>query len=422
MITAGFMALLSFSTFIPSVNAQLTDKPGVQFFADILKSNLENFDLFTPGDFDFEEYRAVISIMAESEEFPHFLAENAERYDAYQELNPNMPFDVVIAHVNVSIDKEFYVDVQPVPNPDSITVLVNKIFEMPEDWEPGDFVDLGGGHLMRVDAAEHFNKMRDVMREAGLNLNIIITYRSYSRQRSHFNNGVARVGMASALLGFAKAGHSEHQTGLAIDVLQKAHDGGLMMDHGFENSRQYTWLLENAHEYGFILRFPRNQRDASGFTYEPWHWRYVGVPIATAMHDESIILYEEFYGRYLVQGVFDKVNAYILEQKALAEAPEAAAIAEAEAAAAQAAALAEEERAAAEAAEQTAILEAAIKAEEERAAAELAAAIAAEKAEEEARIREATSANRHFLELFATAGISIAVTGLVLVRKIKSSR
>ena len=408
--TAGILVFLSI--FIPLNHVQAIN------IIDIEPFTIDELN----DDSRFEEYLSVISIIAETEEYPHFLMENAERYDVYQELNPNMPFDVVIAHVNVSIDKEFYEDIQPVPNPDSITVLVNKIFAMPEDWEPDDFVDLGGGHLMREEAAEHFNKMRDTMREDGLSLNIIITYRSYSRQRSHFNNGVSRVGLASAIVGFAKAGHSEHQTGLAIDVLHKAHDGGLMMDHGFENSRQYTWLVENAHEYGFILRFPRNQRDTSGFTYEPWHWRYVGVPIATAMHDESIILYEEFYGRYLVQGVIDKVNAYIREQNEIAEAAELAAIAEAEAAAAEAAALAEAEAATAEAARQEVILAAEIKAEEERAAAELAAAIAAEKAEEEARIHEATSANRHFLELFATAGISIAVTGLVLVRKIKSSR
>ena len=364
-------------------------------------------------DFDFEDYLAIISAIAETQEHPHFLVENEYRYEAYQEENPDMPFDIVIALVNVNADKGFYEDVQPVADPNKISVLVNKNFELPSDWAPDDFTDIGAGHMMREEAAEQFILLREAMRETNLNINVIITYRSYATQQSHFRNGVARVGLASAEWGFARAGHSEHQTGLAIDILHKAHDGGLMMNMGFETSRQFNWLVENAHEFGFILRFPDGYRDFSGFAFEPWHWRYVGVPIATAMHSEEIVLYEEFYGRYLVQGVVDKVNSYILEQQALAEAAEAAAIeeAEAEAAAAEAAALAEEEAIAA--------AEAAALAEAEAAAAKAAAeaAEAEEAAAEEAEKLKMPSGNRHFLEGISVIGISIAVGVLYLVRK-----
>jgi len=404
ILTAGFVALLL-------------------LFAPVKAGSAVNSNSIINSDFDFTEHRKVLIEMAEVEEHPHFLEENAQRYTDYQTENPDMPFDLVIAHVNAYLDKEQYEDIQNITNPDSITVLVNKIFMLESDWEPSDFVDIGGGHMMRGEAAEYFIKMREAMREDGLNLNIVIVYRSYNSQRNHFRNAVSRLGLASAEAGFARPGHSEHQTGLAVDVLHKAHDGGLMMHQGFDDSRQYRWLVENAYEYGFILRYPRNYRNLSGFIYEPWHWRFVGVDVATAMKEEEIALFEEFYGRYLAQGIIDKVNAFVIEQQALAEAAELAAIAEAEAAAAEAAALAEAEaaEAAARAAEEAAAAAEAAALEAARVAAENAAREAAEKAaaEEAARIHEATNANRHFIELFSIIGITSAL-GIANVAKKRS--
>jgi len=371
-------------------------------------------------DYDFDEYFEIISAMAETEEHPHFLPENAQRYIDYQASYPNLPFDIVIAYVNVNIDKTPYSDIQPVVDPNEITVLVNQFFSLPSNWEPDDFMDIGTGHLMREEAAAQFILMRDTMREANLTLNPVVTFRSFSRQQNHYNSAVARFGTASADGGFARPGHSEHQTGLAIDVLHKGHDGGLMMNMGFENSSQYKWMVDNAHEFGFILRYPNGYRQQSGFMYEPWHWRYVGVSIATKMKNEKIDLYEEFYGRYLVQGMIDKVNAFVMEQQALAEAAEAAAIAEALAAAEAAVAAAEAEALAAEqAAAEALALEEALAAEalaeaEKAAAAE---ALAMEEAEKEARRQIATSGNRHFLEGIAVIFISATVAISFFVRK-----
>jgi len=379
------------------------------------------FNVF--DDVSFEEYREIIAAMAEAEEYPHYLEVNSQRYIDYHAKNPDMAFDLVIVHVNAYLDKEPYVDIQSAPDPYKMTVLVNKIFKLPSDWAPTDLTDIGGRHMMREEAAEHFNMMRDDMLEDGLNLTVVITQRTYSSQQNHYNNAVARQGRASADAGFARPGHSEHQTGLAADVLHRAHSGGLMIHQGFENSQQFTWLVENAHNYGFILRYPNGYRNLSGFIFEPWHWRYVGVSIATAMYNEEIALYEEFYGRYLAQGVRDKVNDWVIEQRALAEAAETERIAAEEAAAAEAIRIAEEE--AAEAARIAAETEAA-----EKAAAEEAARIAAEEealklaeetatAEKAARIHEATTKNRHFIELFAVIGIVVLSFLIYLMKKKK---
>ena len=67
----------------------------------------------------------------------------------------------------------------------------------------------------------------------------------------------------------------------------------------FENSKEFAWLTENAYKYGFILRYPKDYVNIHGFIYEPWHWRYVGVEIATAMYNDGIVMFEEYYGWYI---------------------------------------------------------------------------------------------------------------------------
>jgi len=404
LLTAGFISLLLFS--MSSVAGQTS--------ASAIETGMIVYALEELG---FEEYIAVIASIAEIEEYPHFLEENSQRYEDFQVNNPTMTFDRVIALVNVNADREHYNYIQSVPDASAITVLVNKHFELPEDWEPDDFVDMGGGHLMREEAAEHFILMREAINEAGMNLNVIITYRSFARQRNHFNNAVARLGRSNAEGGNARPGHSEHQTGLAVDVLHRGHDGGLMIDMGFENSRQFSWLVENAHEFGFILRYPRGYRVHHGFMFEPWHWRYVGIPIATKMQIEDIPTYEEFYGRYLAQGVRDKVAEYILEQQRLAE---EAAIAEAEAA--EAVVRAAEEALAAEQAaiEAQAAAEALALVEElKRASISEAAKTAKDMAALITIKVEELYGNRHFIEVFAVLGISAIVAVTYLIKKKK---
>jgi len=377
------------------------------------------------GYSDFTEYLMITDAMAESEEYPHFLELNAKRYEDYRSANPGLSFDLIIAYVNAFLDKEPYEDVQPVPDPYNINVLVNKMFNLPPDWAPDDMVDLGGRHMLREEAAENFLLMKEAMLEDGLNLVIIATHRSYNTQRNHYNNAVAAHGLASADAGFARPGHSEHQTGLAADILHRAHQGGLMMNQGFENSKQFTWLLDNAHNYGFILRYPQNYRNLSGFIFEPWHWRYVGIPVATAMYDKEIVLYEEFYGRYLAQGIQDKVNEFIMQQQAIADAEEAVRIEreifEAEEAARIAAQQAEEAiKTAAQiiAAEHTAAIEAAISAarsEAEIIANELAVT------EKAVRDRESAVSGRHLTGLFLVL-ILFTATSIMYIMKKKNTK
>jgi LAS superfamily LD-carboxypeptidase LdcB len=214
---------------------------------------------------------------------------------------------------------EGYRYVDTVTEPDELYVLLNKNFALPQDWEPDELVRIGHGYFVRPEAAAQFEKMRAAMREDNLNLVIVSTYRSIERQRSLFNRARRSRGVERAERSIARPGHSEHNTGLAIDLMHRGASSPLS-NMRFERTSQFSWLVKNAHEYGFILRYPQGYTDISGYIFEPWHWRYVGVPIATAMHNRGIVSYEEFYGRYFVQEMRDRVNEYIREQQRLAEA------------------------------------------------------------------------------------------------------
>lgn len=113
-------------------------------------------------------------------------------------------------------------------------------------------------------------------------------YRSYATQTAVYNNYASQYGQASADTFSARPGYSEHQTGLAMDFSP--------IDIAFAGTAQFSWLQANAYKYGFVLRYPEGKSDITGYTYEPWHWRYVGSDVATDMHDRGITTLEEYYG------------------------------------------------------------------------------------------------------------------------------
>ena len=232
----------------------------------------------------------------------HYIEENSYRYAAFWELNPEMPFDKVIALVNARVDIAQFSDILIVCDPYCYRVLLSHNMSLPPQWVPDNLVDIGRGHRLQEEAAYMFLQMRDAMIEENLRVVIIASYRSPGCQRYLFNNAVARWGRASAQRQFAMPGHSEHNAGLAVDILHRWHSE-FMSNANFQNSREFAWLTENAHNFGFILRYPAEYRHIHRFIFEPWHWRFVGVEAATTMFESGIGTFEEFYGRYLADGV-----------------------------------------------------------------------------------------------------------------------
>ena len=132
--------------------------------------------------------------------------------------------------------------------------------------------------------------MFDKAREDGINLNVISGYRTSEKQNTLFNNSVKKNGIEHALMYSAKMGHSEHQLGLAIDINTT--------QESFKNTNEYKWLKNNSYKYGFIERYKENKENITGFAYEPWHYRYIGIDNATKVFTENIT-YEEYVIKFL---------------------------------------------------------------------------------------------------------------------------
>ena len=171
-------------------------------------------------------------------------------------------------------------------------IIVNKKYGLPYDYIPTDLVEIDKEYsikgLAKKDACKAFIKMA---KEASkLNLFIIneSAYRSYNRQKELFDIEYNNKG-TDALKSIAIPGYSEHQTGLAFDICTKTHNM-----YEIENTEEFIWLCKHAHEYGFILRYPKDKEDITGYIYEPWHFRYLGINLAKKVY-ESNLTYDEYY-------------------------------------------------------------------------------------------------------------------------------
>lgn len=159
-------------------------------------------------------------------------------------------------------------------------LIANKTYALPSDYNPynGDIAP---------EVQEAFNKMQKDAATEGLNLYISSGFRSYDYQAGLYERYASRDGYDMADTYSARAGHSEHQTGLAFDLNT--------IDDSFANTCEGIWVAENSYKYGFIIRFPKGKEDKTGYQYEPWHLRYLGVDLATKVYNSGLCL-EEYLG------------------------------------------------------------------------------------------------------------------------------
>lgn len=187
---------------------------------------------------------------------------------------------------------EFYVNIKEIERPDTITVLVNKNNVLPKNYIPSDLRLINNRYALdnkylREEAAINFENLSADASVLGYKIIATSAYRDYEYQGKLFNEYTETKGLDYALVCSAKPGHSEHQTGLALDVMGSNED----YDE-FEKSIEFNWMRENAHKYGFILRYPKGKEHITGFKYEPWHYRYIGVEHAKKIYEEDLTLEE----------------------------------------------------------------------------------------------------------------------------------
>ena len=168
-------------------------------------------------------------------------------------------------------------------------IIVNKTYSLPSNFVPNSLVTING-YIRVVDyVKDAYNELRSDSSVLGLNIYASSGYRSYSDQKYIYDNYVRIDGMVKADTYSARAGYSEHQTGLAIDLNT--------VDMSFDGTSESNWLKDNCWKYGFIIRYPKDKENITGYMYEPWHIRYVGKELARVLYNNGNWLsLEEYYG------------------------------------------------------------------------------------------------------------------------------
>ncbi len=177
-------------------------------------------------------------------------------------------------------------------------ILINRENRLSENYVPDNLIEISSRFLnyaeddnLESTASEALNRMFNAAMEDGISLIGVSGYRSYDMQRRLYDTRMMREGEAQTRSYTAEAGASEHQTGLAIDILSDEYS---VLDEGFENTRAFKWLNENCYKYGFILRYLKGKEDITGYNYEPWHFRYIGNEEAAMEIMNRGLTFEEY--------------------------------------------------------------------------------------------------------------------------------
>jgi len=217
------------------------------------------------------------------------------RYLKYAREN-KLGYEDIVTYVNIGLDYAYYDNVVKIDNPEDILVLVNKYHALSSDYIPKDLEAIsarynkGFNNKLRHEARVAFEEMCENALKDNIKIYSGSAYRSYSYQANLYNRYVSADGKAKADTYSARAGSSEHQTGLATDILNEK------LDFISGTDKEYTWLVENSYKYGFILRYPLDKEKVTGYMHEEWHFRYVGVEMAKKLYDEKIT-YDEYVAR-----------------------------------------------------------------------------------------------------------------------------
>jgi len=230
------------------------------------------------------------------------LSKIASMYDT--QILPLKAINFLVEDIIYSDQTLYIPDHYTVTNSNSIMVLVNKKYSLPSDYIPSDlivpnipftFTEYQPKKLLRQEAASALELLFNKAAKEGIQLFGLSGYRSYERQDAIFTSNVQRRGLKAANQFSAKPGESEHQTGLAIDVTSPSVNYGL--SQAFGDTKEGKWLQENAPSFGFIIRYQKGKESITGYQYEPWHIRYVGIEAAQEITRRNITL-EEYISNF----------------------------------------------------------------------------------------------------------------------------
>lgn len=232
----------------------------------------------------------------------YYIAKNLETYLEFQKENPDKSTYDIVAMVNIHANLDWYESIQNTDTSKGNLLLVNKFYKLDENYTPESLTDISnwyswgptGTHKITKETYEAFIDMYNKALESDIKLIVNSSYRNYKSQESTYNELKTMLGSKRADAQAARPGHSEHETGLALDIFSNKNTS----TENFKDSEAYIWLKEHAHEYGFIERYPESKEYLTGYAFESWHWRYVGIEAATQIYNEQIT-FDEYYAYYI---------------------------------------------------------------------------------------------------------------------------
>ena len=286
------------STSVPSGSPGSTPTPKPS--SEPVSSSAETTTPTEPPAISISLEEALNIIPPEYQQLSYFNHEFAVRYVVYKELNPDFDYEKVITYVNIGLDFPFYSNINTISDTNRIDVLVNKYNKLPDHFVPqleqlpASICAPGtGNHYLRKEAKEAFEKMHYDAKTLGLNITAYGTYRSIELQHNIWNSKVQSGRTIADVDSLnSRGGHSEHHTGLAVDVIRN--------NYTVEDSAEFKWYKDNAHHYGFIIRYPNGKENITGYAYEPWHLRYLGPELATEVYNSGLT-FEEYYAKMIVK-------------------------------------------------------------------------------------------------------------------------
>ena len=209
-------------------------------------------------------------------------------------------YEKIVSLVNVHRNINYYEADLKTDFSKGYGILANKYYSLGEDYEPDDLVNVdikyyyGEPKKIRSEAYNAFIEMWNAAYEDGIYLILISGYRSAAHQKEVYDAYQADKGTKYADSIAARTGYSEHQTGLALDIYSKE----CTSQAKFHESKSYEWLINNSYKFGFILRYPKDKQNITGYNYESWHYRYLGKDLAKKVYDSGLT-FDEYYAYYM---------------------------------------------------------------------------------------------------------------------------
>jgi D-alanyl-D-alanine carboxypeptidase len=225
--------------------------------------------------------------------FYYYEEDRQGRYENYASGHPELTPGEIVWRVNAELDRFYYTNIMIVAD-FTPPVLLNKYRKLPDDYIPQGLVNTSSGQQMTAETKTAYEALRDAAGAAGHRISASSAYKSIEYQKGVYNKYVMEYGKDEADAVSARAGHSEHHLGTAIDLV-----GAAGTQEGFAGTPEAEWTAENAWVYGFIVRYTEENRDVTGYAPEPWHITFIGTEAAAIMYAQGIKSLEEYVVKYV---------------------------------------------------------------------------------------------------------------------------